>query len=115
MWKSKIKKNLKQKSIQIVTLKSESNQNGELWQHLILNDTQLEKCVSPLTTKATPEGFPRSGGQGLSAANAMRYAANTPPPNDKKPKPAEDLENKNGSNQNTVDESLIGKHFHHHM
>lgn len=28
----------------------------------------------------------------------MRYAANTPPPIHKKPRPAEDLENKHGSN-----------------
>lgn len=47
-----------------------------------------------LTTKATPAGIPSSGGQGLSAANAMRYAAKSPPPKDKKPKPEKDLENR---------------------
>ena len=52
------------------------------------------KCVSPLTTNATPEGFPRRGGQGLSAAKAIRYAANTPPAKDKTPRPVEDLEDK---------------------
>lgn len=58
--------------------------------------------VSQLTTKEMPAACPRSGGQGLSAANAMRYAAKTPPPSDKKPKPVEDLGNQNWSNHNKV-------------
>ncbi len=49
-----------------------------------------------------PAGFPRSGGQGLSAANAMRYAANTPPAKDKKPRPLEDLKDEKGANENYV-------------
>lgn len=52
-------------------------------------------CVTSLTTKATPVWVPSSGGQGLSAANARRYAAKTAPPTDKKPRPAEDLSSKN--------------------
>lgn len=48
--------------------------------------------VSTLTTKATPADCPRSGGQGLRAANAIRYAAKIPPPTDRKPSPQEDLE-----------------------
>lgn len=47
--------------------------------------------VFVLTTRATPVGFPRSGGQGLRAARAMRYAAKTPPATDRQPSPLSDL------------------------
>lgn len=53
------------------------------------------KIMQETTTNATPEGFPRRGGQGLSAAKAIRYAANTPPAKDKTPRPVEDLMTKN--------------------
>lgn len=90
-----------------IKLKTQVNSNCDLK----ITVKSKRGIVSTLTTKAIPEELSRSGGQGLSAANAMRYAANTPPPADKNPKPVEDLENKNGSNQNTVDKSLIGKKF----
>lgn len=48
-------------------------------------------CVSVLTTNATPAESPSSGGQGLRAANAMRYAAKTPPPTERTPSPEGDL------------------------
>lgn len=61
-----------------------------------------KNCI--LTTKAPPAEFSRRGGQGLIAANAMRYEANAIPPIDRKLRPVEDLENKHGVNQNTVPE-----------
>lgn len=55
-----------------------------------------------------------SGGQGLSAANARRYAAKTPPAKDKTPRPVEDLEDKNGANQNIVAKVFIRKDGHNY-
>lgn len=58
-----------------------------------VTDVMSEGCLMTLTTKATPDTLPRRGGQGLRAARAMRYAANTPAPRDMIPRPTDDLTN----------------------